>query len=100
MTHGGVLASGAMTHLQLLASYWSAAVHDYEHQGLNNDFLIKTSHALAITYNDISPLENHHISAAAALIGEDQYRFVPVSTCGPAVFHYFCLNACCLCQWG
>ena len=78
MTHGGVLASGAMTRLQLLASYWSAVVHDYEHQGLNNDFLIKVSHPLAIMYNDMSPLEQHHIAASAALMKDAQYHFVQV----------------------
>ena len=81
MTHGGVVSSGAMSRLQLLASYWSATIHDYEHQGVNNDFLIRTSHPLAITYNDISPLENHHISASAALIQHEEYQFVPVSSC-------------------
>ena len=53
--------------MQLFCSCWSAAVHDFEHGGLNNDFLIKTSHPLAVTYNDQSPLENHHVSAAMKL---------------------------------
>lgn len=28
-------------------------------------------------YNDISPLENHHLSAALTLLREDQYAFMP-----------------------
>jgi hypothetical protein len=42
----------------------AAMVHDVEHPGLNNSFLVKTSDSLAVAYNDGSPLENHHISTA------------------------------------
>ena len=50
LCHGGVMRSGAMDRVQQMASYWSSLVHDYEHGGLNNDFLIKTFHPLAVTY--------------------------------------------------
>ena len=46
MVHGGVLKSQGADRLTLLASYIAALVHDFEHSGLNNDFLIKTSHDL------------------------------------------------------
>ena len=50
LCHGGVMKSGAMDRVQQMSSYWSALVHDYEHGGLNNDFLIKSNHPLAVTY--------------------------------------------------
>lgn len=42
----------------------SAAIHDYEHLGYNNMFLIESQHAWAVTYNDISVCENHHLAAS------------------------------------
>ena len=50
LCHGGIMQSKAMTKLEHMAALWSALIHDFEHGGLNNDFLIKTGHALAITY--------------------------------------------------
>ena len=41
MSHGGVVASNALTKQQQLAMYFSALVHDFEHGGLNNDFLVR-----------------------------------------------------------
>ena len=79
LVHGGVLKSKVMNRTQQLATYWSATVHDYEHGGLNNDFLIKTAHPLAIMYNDSSPLENHHLAASSRVLYTPEYCFPPVS---------------------
>lgn len=40
----------------------AAFCHDYDHPGLNNQFLIASSDLLALVYNDKSVLENHHIA--------------------------------------
>ena len=34
--------------LGLLLAIFTAVVHDYEHKGVNNDFLVKTSDPLAV----------------------------------------------------
>ncbi|CAK87723.1 unnamed protein product (macronuclear) [Paramecium tetraurelia] len=48
----------------------SAAAHDVDHPGLNNIFLSNTRHELAMTYNDKSPLEQHHASTLFRFIRE------------------------------
>jgi hypothetical protein len=48
----------------LLAAFVADIIHDYEHPGYSNQFVIRTKHPLAIRYSDISVLENHHLAAA------------------------------------
>lgn len=57
--------------LDLLSIYIGSIIHDYKHPGLNNGFLINTGHEIATRYNDISVLENFHISEAFAVIRSD-----------------------------
>ena len=44
------------------AGYLSAICHDLDHKGVN---------PLAIQYNDLSPLENHHVSQTFRLLQRD-----------------------------
>ena len=46
----------------------SCICHDYKHPGVNNIYLIETDNDIAINYNDISILENMHISEAFKLM--------------------------------
>ncbi|KAJ3348472.1 hypothetical protein HDU83_001294 [Entophlyctis luteolus] len=52
------------TKLEILAACIASAVHDVDHPGVNNNYLIQSSHPLAILYNDLSVLEYHHASKA------------------------------------
>ena len=36
------------------------AIHDIDHPGVNNNFLVQLSHPISVLYNDVSVLENHH----------------------------------------
>lgn len=67
-----------MSESQVCATYYSALTHDFEHLGVNNDYLIKSFHPLAVMYNDISPLENHHLAAAVRVMQRPECRFVKV----------------------
>ena len=46
--------------LEVFSLLVGALAHDVGHPGLNNVYLVKAKHPLAITYNDKSPLENMH----------------------------------------
>lgn len=50
LCHGGLLKSNAFSGTLHLASYWAAVVHDFQHGGFNNDFLIKTADPIALLY--------------------------------------------------
>ncbi len=65
---------GYVDQTTMLAAYLAAIVHDYEHRGRNNDFLINTHDDLAVRYNDRSPMENHHLAAAFALLKQSEYN--------------------------
>jgi hypothetical protein len=58
--------------LELMSLYLAAAMHDYDHPGRTNAFLVETRHPLAVLYNDRSVLENHHASASWALLLSDK----------------------------
>ncbi|ESO06780.1 hypothetical protein HELRODRAFT_77130 [Helobdella robusta] len=52
------------TELEVFAALFAAAVHDVDHPGVTNQYLINTNSDLAILYNDESVLENHHVTLA------------------------------------
>uniref|UniRef100_A0A1I8IRR7 Phosphodiesterase n=1 Tax=Macrostomum lignano TaxID=282301 RepID=A0A1I8IRR7_9PLAT len=54
-----------------VASLLGALVHDLDHPGRTNPFLINSQHKLAILYNDITVLESHHVSLAFQLTTRD-----------------------------
>lgn len=62
--------------LIILAGLLAAIVHDFEHDGLTNDFLIKSQNSRATTYNDRSPNENHHTAAAFRILQCKEYNFL------------------------
>ncbi|XP_028909334.1 cAMP-specific 3',5'-cyclic phosphodiesterase 4A [Ornithorhynchus anatinus] len=59
------------TDLEILAALYAAAIHDVDHPGVSNQFLIKTNSELALMYNDESVLENHHLAVGFRLLQGD-----------------------------
>uniref|UniRef100_A0A4W3IJX1 Phosphodiesterase n=1 Tax=Callorhinchus milii TaxID=7868 RepID=A0A4W3IJX1_CALMI len=73
--YGCVIAN--IPALELMALYVAAAMHDYDHPGRTNAFLVATSAPQAVLYNDRSVLENHHAAAAWNLfMSRPEYNFL------------------------
>eukprot|EP00798_Chlamydomonas_sp_ICE-L_P023521 gene23521-9044_t len=78
LTQGGLVPGSAnkLTLLGCMLGQRDGIVHDYEHVGLTNDFLVNSSDSLAIRYNDRAPMENHHLAAAFDLLQRPEYNFL------------------------
>ncbi|KAI8907939.1 hypothetical protein EDD86DRAFT_191991 [Gorgonomyces haynaldii] len=56
--------SRSFSRLELFSVCIASAVHDLDHPGVGNPFLVAISHPMATIYNDIAVLESHHASRA------------------------------------
>jgi len=56
------------TPLEIMAAIFASSIHDVDHPGLTNQYLINTGSELALMYNDESVLENHHLAVAFKLL--------------------------------
>ncbi|XP_064102147.1 high affinity cGMP-specific 3',5'-cyclic phosphodiesterase 9A-like isoform X1 [Macrobrachium nipponense] len=58
--------------LDVLILITSCVCHDLDHPGFNNIYQINAKTELALRYNDISPLENHHCSVAFTVLERNE----------------------------
>lgn len=56
-----------MTPLEVMAVIFAAAIHDLQHLGVTNDFLVKAGDDIALLYNDRAVLESHSASLVRAM---------------------------------
>ncbi|XP_031438039.1 high affinity cGMP-specific 3',5'-cyclic phosphodiesterase 9A isoform X2 [Clupea harengus] len=61
-----------MESIDLLTLLTSAVCHDLDHTGYNNAYQINARTELALRYNDISPLENHHCAVAFEILEKNE----------------------------
>ncbi|XP_055489945.1 high affinity cAMP-specific 3',5'-cyclic phosphodiesterase 7A isoform X1 [Leucoraja erinacea] len=64
--------AGSVSPWDILVALLAAATHDMDHPGVNQPFLIKTSHHLANLYKNTSVLENHHWRSAVCVLHESK----------------------------
>ncbi|ROL52314.1 High affinity cGMP-specific 3',5'-cyclic phosphodiesterase 9A [Anabarilius grahami] len=65
--------------IDLLIMLTSAVCHDLDHTGYNNAYQINARTELALRYNDISPLENHHCAVAFEILEKLMMIMIKVS---------------------
>ena len=58
--------------LDILGLVISSMGHDLGHPGVNNNYLINSESDLALTYNDISCLENYHTSTLFKILRKEE----------------------------
>ena len=67
-----LLSSSALEEVftphEILAAILASSIHDVDHPGVTNQFLVNTESELALIYNDESVLENHHLAVAFKLM--------------------------------
>jgi hypothetical protein len=56
--------------IDLVGFFVAAIVHDYKHPGLNNTYHINKRTKISTRYNDVSVLENFHVSSAFKVISD------------------------------
>ncbi|XP_072253887.1 high affinity cGMP-specific 3',5'-cyclic phosphodiesterase 9A [Leuresthes tenuis] len=60
------------TQLDILILMTAAVCHDLDHPGFNNTYQINARTELAVRYNDLSPLENHHCAVAFQIFSQPE----------------------------
>ncbi|XP_074180919.1 high affinity cGMP-specific 3',5'-cyclic phosphodiesterase 9A isoform X2 [Rhinolophus sinicus] len=60
------------SQMDILILMTAAICHDLDHPGYNNTYQINARTELAIRYNDISPLENHHCAVAFQILAQPE----------------------------
>jgi hypothetical protein len=64
------------SEMELLAMYFAAIIHDHDHPGLTNNFLVTTSDPKAVLYNDKAVLENHHSASSFLVLTKPENNFL------------------------
>ncbi|XP_070293751.1 high affinity cGMP-specific 3',5'-cyclic phosphodiesterase 9A isoform X7 [Salvelinus sp. IW2-2015] len=72
------------TQVDILILMTAAVCHDLDHPGYNNMYQINARTELAVRYNDISPLENHHCAVAFQIFSQPDCNIF--STFDPEAF--------------
>lgn len=64
--------AGLLPPEEVLALLFAAFGHDVEHPGTSNNFQVNSTSMLALRYNDVSVLENHHAAVTCNILKDQQ----------------------------
>nr|CCC94331.1 putative 3', 5'-cyclic nucleotide phosphodiesterase [Trypanosoma congolense IL3000] len=73
---GGLVEICELSDIQVFAALFAAAIHDYNHPGVNNNFNVLTQTFNATLYNDRSVLENMHVASVFELMREPKFNIL------------------------
>eukprot|EP00754_Rhynchopus_humris_P021653 Rhum_TRINITY_DN14753_c16_g1::Rhum_TRINITY_DN14753_c16_g1_i1::g.118515::m.118515/K13755/PDE1; calcium/calmodulin-dependent 3',5'-cyclic nucleotide phosphodiesterase len=76
LAQGGCKAAVRATDAEIFACLFAAAIHDYNHPGINNAFHVRSQNYLAILFNDRSVNENIHASSVFELMRMDEFNIL------------------------
>ncbi|ORX59888.1 HD-domain/PDEase-like protein [Piromyces finnis] len=62
--------------IDIMCCYIAAIIHDYDHPGYSNIYLINIQDEMAVLYNDQRVLENHHLAKAWELLLKPENNFL------------------------
>eukprot|EP01062_Namystynia_karyoxenos_P026963 TRINITY_DN207_c0_g1_i9.p1 TRINITY_DN207_c0_g1~~TRINITY_DN207_c0_g1_i9.p1 ORF type:complete len:1292 (+),score=488.05 TRINITY_DN207_c0_g1_i9:201-4076(+) len=76
ISKGGLQRRIRATDEEVFAALFAAAVHDYNHPGINNAFHVRSQNYLAVLFNDRSVNENIHASSVFELMRMDDFNIL------------------------
>ena len=87
ISNSSLISDLELTSLDIASLFLSCIIHNYKHPGYTNNYLTTTNDPLAITYNGISTLQQHHISSSFKVLAKprsnilsklshEEFRFV------------------------
>ncbi|KAL5037160.1 hypothetical protein RTP6_004631 [Batrachochytrium dendrobatidis] len=62
--------------VEVFSMYLAAIIHDHDHPGFTNNFLVNTNDQKALLYNDKSVLENHHVASSFNVLLQPENNFL------------------------
>jgi hypothetical protein len=76
LERGELIQNLNLTDVDVSAVLLAAICHDFKHNGYNNLFHINDKSPIAITYNDISVLENYHVAESFKVMLKEENNFL------------------------
>lgn len=73
--NSNIITKIELKEIDLFCLFTSASIHDYKHPGTNNLFHINLSTDVAVNFNDISVLENYHLSESFKTMMKPENNF-------------------------